>query len=201
MRAIAGDYISEEEYVRLEDGAGTKHEYFNGCIYAMAGGTPAHNQIASSILAFAHRRLGENPCRAVNSDRRVKVEATGLKTYPDTLIVCPPEQYATTDPNSLVNPRVVFEVLSSSTEVYERTVKFDHYRQIPSLLHYVLVGQDQVRVDHYTRGEAEGWVLRSYNQRHESLVLPDLELELPLDEIYHRLDLPAGLLLLPESPE
>jgi len=199
MSAVAEHFITEEEYQRIEEASPVKHEYYNGRIYAMAGATPAHCLIAFNIQGALFVRLRGHPCRGASSDQRVKVEATGLKIYPDLLIVCPPEQYDESDANTLMNPRVIIEVLSPSTELYDRTGKFDHYKQITSLTDYILIAQDRVRVEHYQRGEAEVWTVRSYNQREHSLTLPELELELPLAEIYDRLELPAGLLLLPEA--
>lgn len=201
MRAVAEHFVTEEEYVQREEKSPVKHEYFNGRIYAMAGATPAHNLIDSNILGSLVSRLRGQSCRAVGSDQRVKIEASGLKTYPDVLIVCPPERYDEHDPNSLLNPRVIIEVLSPSTEHYDRTDKFDHYQQLASLNDYILIAQDRVRVEHYERSEAEVWTVRRYNQREHSatLALPEMKLELPLEEIYDRLEVPSGLLLLPEA--
>src|SRR6185503_2012848 len=103
MCAVAEDFITAAKYLRREDDAETKHEYFNGRIYAMAGGSPAHNQISFNLATAIGPRLRGRRCRGFGSDQRVKLEATGLFTYPDTLIVCPPQQYASDDRNSLTN--------------------------------------------------------------------------------------------------
>lgn len=197
MHAIAEHFISEEEYLALEEKSLEKHEYFDGRMYAMAGATPAHNLIAFNIAGSLSSRLRGLPCHGAGSDQRVKIEASGLKTYPDVLIVCPPERYDERDPNSLLNPKVIIEVLSPSTEHYDRTDKFDHYKQIAELSDYILVAQDRVRVEHYTRGQGDSWTVRSFNQRAHTLSLPSTSIELPLDEIYDRLELPDGLLALP----
>ncbi len=191
MEAIAEKLISEEEYWKLEAVSEIKHEYFNGRIYAMAGGTPSHNAVSHNIQGSLFSRLRGKSCRGYGSDQAVK--ASGLITYPDALIVCPPENY---DKNALLNPRVMIEVLSPSTEKYDRTDKFEFVKQIESLSHYILVAQDRVRVEHYERN-GENWIVRSYYQRDDVLVLADLELEIPLEEIYDRLDLPVGLQILP----
>lgn len=199
MRAVAEHFITAEEYLEQEAKSTTKHEYFNGRIYAMAGATPRHVTINSNVLIATGRRLWERPCRSASSDQRVLVAATGLRTYPDTIIVCPPEQYDEIDANSLLNPTVIFEVLSPSTARRDRSVKFDHYQQIPTLTDYILIAQDCVRVERYQRNEADEWLVRVYNQREDKLIFPALELELPLEEIYNRLDLPAGLHLIPDD--
>ncbi len=121
MRAVAAHFITEAEYQQLEEASSVKHEYYDGHIYAMAGATPAHCLIAFNIAVAVGSRLRGRSCRGASSDQRVKVEATGLRTYPDMLIACPPERYDEQDSNSLLNPRVIMEVLSRSTAVYDRT--------------------------------------------------------------------------------
>ncbi len=198
-RAEVERYISEDEYLELEAASLEKNEYFDGCIYAMAGATPRHNKIIFSTMTAIGVRLRGHSCDGAGSDQRVKVEATGLLTYPDVLIVCPPERYDENDPNSLLNPRVLIEVLSPSTENYDRTEKFEHYKKIESLTDYILIEQNHIWVDHYQRAEDGLWTVRSFNQHEQIVSLPELELELPLDEIYGRLDLPIGLRLTSKS--
>ncbi len=193
MNAIAEHYITEEEYVRLEEASGQKHEYLNGRVYAMAGGTPSHSAVGTNIAGALFSRLRGKPCRPFNSDLRVKVEATGLKTYPDVTVACPPERYDERDPNSLLNPTVIIEVLSPSTEQYDRTDKFDALKQIPGLRDYVLVSPERVRVEHLRRSENGEWVLKSYTLRSQVLALASIGVEVPLDEIYDRLEVPEGL--------
>ena len=195
MEALAEKFITEDEYWELEAVAETKHEYFNGRIYAMAGAKPMHNKIAFNFAGALSSRLREHSCSGAGSDQAVKVEANGLITYPDLLVVCPPERYDQRN-LALLNPRVMIEVLSPSTEKYDRTDKFEFVKQIESLTDYILVAQDRVRVEHYQR-DGENWTVRAYYQREAVLNLSDLELEIPLAEIYHRLDLPVGLQVLP----
>ena len=194
MEAVAERTISEEEYVRLEEKSARKHEYLDGRVYAMAGGTPAHSAVGTNITIALGSRLRGESCRPFNSDLRVKVEATGLRTYPDVTVVCPPERYDELDPNSLLNPTVIFEVLSPSTEQYDRTDKFDALKQIPSLRDYVLVSPE--RVEHLRPGEGGEWILESYTQRSQVLALASVGVEVPLDEIYDRLEVPEGLRVL-----
>ena len=194
MEAIAEKFISEDEYWELETVSEIKHEYFNGRIYAMAGAKPAHNKILFNFTTALGSRLREHSCSGAGSDQAVKVEANGLITYPDLLIVCPPERYDEHN-LALLNPRVLIEVLSPSTEKYDRTDKFEFIKLIASLTDYLLVAQDRVRIEHYHR-DGETWTVRSYYQREDVLNLENLKLEIPLAEIYDRLDLPEGLQLL-----
>ncbi|HET6385725.1 MAG TPA: Uma2 family endonuclease [Armatimonadota bacterium] len=185
-------HISEEEYYSLEARAEIRHEYLNGEVFAMAGGSPEHARLIASITGSMVSRLRGHRCYATSSEQRIKVERTGLITYPDVAIVCPPERYDPVDPDTLLNPRVVVEVLSPTTEEYDRTGKYDHYRQIESLTHYILVSQDQVRVECFNRGVGGEWTQDLHLTRDSTLRLLDLELEVPLAEIYDRLSLPGA---------
>jgi len=158
----------------------------------MAGGSPIHARLIANTLGAAVSRLRGQRCYAASSEQRIKVEQTGLITYPDVAIVCPPERYESLDPDTLLNPAVVVDVLSPTTEAYDRTVKYNHYRQIESLSHVILVSQDQVRVECFTRGADGDWTGEVYRTLDSSLRLPDLDLEVPLSEIYDRLNLPEG---------
>jgi Uma2 family endonuclease len=120
---------------------------------------------------------------------RVKVEATGLHTYPDAVIFCPPSRFEGRVDNTLLTPKVIFEVLSPSTERYDRTGKFNSYAQIETFTDYVLIDAESVSVEHFRRVE-DGWLLRSYGRLHDVLVFPDLDITLPLAQIYEDLELP-----------
>ncbi len=145
------------EYLALESASNTKHEYLDGRIYAMAGGTPVHAalQLAVPNLLFSQLRAGR--CRAHGSDLRIRVLATGLATYPDVTIVGGPRELDPEDSNSVTNPTVLVEVLSQSTEDYDRGEKFAHYKRIPSLRQYVLVSPDEHRVEVWTRDAEDNW--------------------------------------------
>jgi Uma2 family endonuclease len=145
------------EYLALERVSNVKHEYLDGQIYAMAGGTPVHAALQQAVpsLLFAQLRTGN--CRAHGADLRVRVVATGLATYPDVTIVCGPREVDPDDANSVVNPTLLVEVLSPSTEGYDRGEKFAHYRRVPSLRQYVLVSPDTPRVEVWTRDDAGAW--------------------------------------------
>ena len=146
-----------EEYLGLERSSNVKHEYLDGQIYAMAGGSPLHAalQVAVPNLLFPQLRAGR--CRAHGADLRVRVLATGLATYPDVTIVCGPREVDPTDASSVTNPTLIVEVLSPSTAGYDRDEKFAHYKAIPSFREYVLVSQDERCVEVWTRGDDDAW--------------------------------------------
>ena len=131
--------LTVAEYFALEEKAERRSEFYDGEMFAMAGASREHNAITRNLTAEFHNRLKEGPCQVFVADLRVKVDRTGLYTYPDLLIVCGPPEYAPENRDTLVNPKVVIEVLSPSTERYDRTTKFRHYKQLPSVMEYVLV--------------------------------------------------------------
>jgi len=186
--------ISEPEYYALEEKAVIRHEYFGGEIFAMAGASPAHAQLTANVMGSLVGRLRGRACYATSSDQRVKVEATGLITYPDLAVVCPPERYDPNNAHTLLNPRVVVEILSPSTAQYDRTTKFENYQQIESLSDYILVEQDQMRIEHYHRTADGTWQRQIHVSPDEELNLTDLDVVAPLSEIYERLNLPTGSL-------
>src|SRR5688500_2445576 len=146
MAMAAPRRFSVLEYLQAENAAETKSEYVNGEIFAMAGTTLAHNDITYSLLADVAPQLRGGQCLAYGSDLRVRVEASNLYTYPDISIVCGPPDIDPTDPCAVTNPTVIIEVLSDSTESWDRGGKFAHYRLLPSLREYVLVSQSEPRI-------------------------------------------------------
>ncbi len=192
-------FITDADYYAREADSPVKHEHFNGRIFAVAGGTPAHAQAIANVTVALGSRLRGRSCYTTSADQRVKVEANDLKTYPDVMIVCPPARYDEADPNTLLNPVLIVEVLSPSTADYDRTFKWDSYQQMPSLRHYILVEPTRVRVEHFARADEGGWIQRVFHRRADVISLPDLELEVPIDEIYERLEAPEGLILVRED--
>jgi Uma2 family endonuclease len=139
------------EYLDLEEASNSKHEFLDGEIYAMAGGTPEHAALAAALTIAVGSSLRGGPCRAYSSDLRVRVLATGLATYPDLTVICGPLE---TDPDSrvtAVNPTLLAEVLSDSTEDYDRGEKLDHYRQIPSLQECLLISHREKSIERWRR--------------------------------------------------
>ena len=154
MGARQPTQLTYAEYLQIEARTGTKHELLHGLAYAMAGGTPDHAGLAAAMVRALADALEGRPCRVFSSDLKVRVLATGLATYPDVTVVCDKTEVDPEDPNAVTNPRLVVEVLSESTEAYDRGQKFLHYRQVPSLLEYVLVSQGEPRIEVYRRNES-----------------------------------------------
>lgn len=143
------------EYLALEDESSTRHEYLNGEIYAMAGGTPDHAALAAAVIGLLRGQL-EPGCRAFTSDLRVRVPSTGLSTYPDAAVVCGRTQRAPDDPLAVVNPVLLVEVTSASTESYDRGEKLRHYKALPSLREVLIVSHREERLTLHRR-EGETW--------------------------------------------
>lgn len=152
-----GVHYAWHEYIALEAASNVKHEYLEGQIYAMAGGSPVHAALQLAVPSLLFPALRSGTCRAYGSDLRVRVLATGLATYPDVTIVCGQREIDPDDKNTVVNPTLLVEVLSASTEEYDRGEKFAHYKRIPSLRQYVLVSPDEHRVEVWTRNAADAW--------------------------------------------
>lgn len=171
------------EYVRVEQGSTIKHEFLDGDIYAMAGGTPEHAAIAANVIAALHRQLaGDSKCRVFSSDLRVRVRETGLTTYPDVTVVCGAREHDPEDANTVVNPTLIVEVLSPSTAAYDRGEKLSHYQKVPSLREVVLVDHAARRIE-VARRTASGFV-RLVHDGAEALALEAVSAQLTLAEVY-----------------
>lgn len=176
--------LTEIEYLDLERSLESKNEFFAGEMFAMSGGTPLHSQIATNLAREIGNKLKGRDCILYNSDLRLKVEATGLFTYPDLSVVCGPLQFAPGTDDTVVNPRLIIEVLSDSTEAYDRGKKFENYRQMPSLREYLLVSQKEPRIEQFVRQETEQWLLREAAGLEAALALPSLEIKILLAEVF-----------------
>jgi Uma2 family endonuclease len=149
------------EYVALEGESSTKHEFLDGEIYAMAGGSEEHSALAAEVLRLLGNAIGDRPCRAHTSDLRIYVEAAGLATFPDASIVCGPlEQHAQSPVATALNPSVLLEVTSDSSEEYDTGTKLDCYKTIPSLREYIVVSHRERRVTVHQRTGSEAWSAR-----------------------------------------
>jgi Uma2 family endonuclease len=182
MSAANRPHYSIDEYVRLEDHANVKHEYFDGQIWAMAGGTPEHAAIASAIIASLVVQLRGKPCRVHTSDARVRVAATGLDTYPDVTVVCGHLELDPEDKNAIANPTLLVEVTSDSSEAYDRGGKLDHYRRIPSLREVVIVSHRERRIEVVRRGEGDDWTTRTSTEG--AVALASLGCTLEVEDLY-----------------
>lgn len=184
MRQLARQRFSFDEYVELEGAATTKHEFLDGEVWAMAGGSPTHAAVAASLIRMLGEALRGRPWRVFTSDLRIRVRETGLATYPDASVVCGAIEVDPDDPrgHSVSNPIVLVEVLSPSTEDYDRGEKLAHYKRIPSLREIVLVAHDDPRIDVWRRLD-DRWTLRSFRTG-EAVVLESLAIALSVADVY-----------------
>lgn len=180
--------LTEAEYLALERRAEFKSEFFEGDTFAMAGGTRWHSLIATNLARESGNKLKGRPCVPYNADLRVKVEATGLLTYPDLSVVCGPQRFLDAEVDTLLNPTLIAEVLSDSTEAYDRGKKFEHYRQMPSLKEYLLVSQKDPRIEQFIRQEGGQWLWREATGLNATLELPALGITLALSEVFAQVE-------------
>ncbi len=187
MAVPARKKLSYQEYLDLERRTDVRHEFLNGEAWAMAGGTLRHSAIKANLTTAVGVALRGTPCRAYDSDAKLLVEPTGLATYPDLAIVCGPVRRAQLDRHAATNPTALFEVLTDSTEAWDRGEKFRHYRDLDRLQQYVLVGTKRQLVEVFRRGADDTWVLREYGPG-ESVDLDGTGTTISVDDLY--LDLP-----------
>ncbi|SLM32999.1 conserved hypothetical protein [Desulfamplus magnetovallimortis] len=182
--------MTPQEYLEFERSADTKHEYFDGEIFAMTGARPNHNRISFNIAGELKGQLKGSNCMGFTNDQRVKIEAITKYVYPDLSIACDNVEFDDDSPESLLNPVVIFEILSDSTEAYDRGMKFEHYQLIDSLQEYILIAQDRCRVDKYVRNRKDGtWILSTYSDKKQIVKIDAIKCDLPLSEIYDRIEL------------
>ena len=182
-----------EQYAALEDEATYKSEFISGRIYAMSGGTPKHSAIAANITGEMRTLLRHGPCQVYTSDLRVGIMPIDVETYPDVMIVCGEPHVNPFDKNSVINPSVIFEVLSPSTERYDRGEKWARYRRLDSLEEYVLVSQDKPEVEQYVRQDSGLWSYKAVEGLDAASVVTVLGVTLPLTEIYNRITFPEAV--------
>lgn len=190
--ALKKPLLSLPEYLTRERQADSRSEYYRGETFAMAGASWEHTLIKDNLARETGNQLKDGPCRVVTSDLRVKINATGLYTYPDIVVVCDEPQFEDEVMDTLLNPRVLVEVLSDSTEKYDRGLKFAHYRQVPSVGEYVLVAQDRPLVERYVRQPDDTWLLTLFSGLTEIFAFVSIATEIPLAEIYRGVKLPEN---------
>ncbi len=174
---------SVADYLALEEASNVKHEFLNGEIYAMAGGTPRHAALSVAASATLLGQLRGGSCQVFSSDLRVRVLATGLATYPDVTVVCGPMERDPESADTVTNPRLLVEVLSKSTEAYDRGQKLDHYRRIPSLQAVVLISHREPEIEVWDRSTDGSWRSRAFGAG-QTAELEALPVRLIVDEIY-----------------
>jgi Uma2 family endonuclease len=190
--SVTGVTYTPAQYLELERAAETKSEYRAGQIVAMSGASRAHNRIVVNLGGELNRLLRGSPCEVYVADMRVRVSQTGLYTYPDVVVACGDIRFEDDQVDTLLNPVVLIEVLSPSTEAYDRTEKFAHYRRLDSLQEYLLVSQDKVRVERYVR-QGEQWVLSELSALDDVLQIDAIDCRVRLADIYERVKLSSGM--------
>lgn len=178
--------ISPEEYLEIERHAATRSEYLDGEIFAMTGGSFGHNIIVANLVGELRQQLKGRSCMVAPSDLRVHLPATGLYTYPDVVAICGEPRFKDEVFDTLLNPTLIIEVLSPTTEAYDRGKKFEHYDTIESLAEYVLVSQDTPRVEQYVRQDGGRWLFTATSGLDGKVALPSIGCELALAEIYDK---------------
>ena len=189
--AAVQSHLTPEEYLALERKATIKSEYRDGRMHSMSRSNRAHNLVSGNICCGLHLQLKQRSCEVYACDMRLKVSAAGLYTYPDILVVCDEPRFEDASVDTLLNPTALFEVLSPSTEAYDRGAKFGYYRQLDSMQEYTLVSQDFMRVEHYLRHN-EQWILTEFGSPNDVVQLTSINCELSLREIYAKVEFPPN---------
>jgi len=185
------DFVTPGEYLALERKAAFRSEYIAGHIFAMSGASHRHNLIAGNVFGLLWTQMRGRGCQAYTNDMRVKVSPTGMYTYPGIVGVCEEPRFEDAHADTLLNPQVIVEVLSESTEAYDRGEKFAHYRRLDSLREYVLVAQDKIHVEHYAR-EGEQWILSEISDANGILHLGSIDCHIGLAAIYEKVEFVAS---------
>lgn len=188
MSAVAKRRLTPEEYLVVERAAQTKSEFLDGEMFAMAGASFRHTLIKENLSCEIGTRLRGGPCVGLSGDMRVHVKSTGLYTYPDYLVFCGKPQFLDSEVDTLLNPSVIIEILSDSTEKYDRGAKFKHYRSLPSLKEYVLISQDDQLIDRYIRQPDDSWLLSTFDNPSQEIELVSVGVRIPLADIYRGVD-------------
>ncbi|MCB9454079.1 MAG: Uma2 family endonuclease [Anaerolineaceae bacterium] len=176
-----------QEYLDHERADEARHELVAGQIYAMAGASERHNQIAAALHYLLYGQFLERPCQVFQSDMRVAA-AENAFFYPDLVVVCGEARYMDAKRDTLLNPAVIIEILSPSTEDFDRGRKFKLYRGIPGLSDYLLVSQKQVLIEHYSRQPGNSWILHDFSQPTDQIALPSIDCTLLLSAVYQRVN-------------
>jgi len=179
--------FTPEEYLEFERQSKVRHEYIDGELFEMAGANKNHNRISSNIIRLLGNQLIERDCSVYGSDMRVKITAAEKYTYPDVVAICGDEAFEDETEDTLLNPMLIIEVLSKSTEAYDRGGKFEFYQLIESFREYVLISQEPFRVEQFVRKNANEWTYFEFRKPNEIVKLNSINCELVLADIYHKI--------------
>ena len=185
MSAQSQPHLSPEEYLALDRAAEFRNEYYDGHMYAMSGGSYPHGKIIGNLSGWLWHRLKGKPCAVVPNDLRVRITLRSY-TYPDIVVVCGPERFADDQKDTLLNPTLLMEVLSPSTELVDREFKSRHYQRIESLQEYALVSQTTPHIEIYRRQQGGDWLLSEIGGLDSTCRFDSLSCEIPFSEIYYQ---------------
>lgn len=188
MSTLSIPRFSKEEYLKLERSAETRSEYLQGTVVAMSGASRKHTRIAAAVLYHLYAQLRDRPCEPAASDLRLYIEKHRVLTYPDVVVTCPPDVYLDSQKDTLADATLIVEVLSPSTQNYDRSEKFRYYRALPSFAQYLLLSQDAIQAELHTRQPDGSWLFREFNGPDAVLELTAINCTLPLGPLYERVD-------------
>lgn len=192
--------MSPDEYLERERRADYKSEYYSGEIFAMAGASRTHNLIAGNVFASLTTQLRDKPCEVYTNDMRVQSRNQSQYSYPDVVVVCGPPEFLDFHEDNLVNPHLIVEVLSPSTEAFDRGEKFARYRLLESLTDYLLVAQDARRIEHFAKQPDGGWKLHEATVATGSLSLPSIDCVLTITDAYNKVRIEPPVRLVLDEP-
>lgn len=184
MASVPTARMTSEQYLMQERVAEYRSEFYRGETFAMADASRSHNLICTNLVRRLAEQCDNRDCEVYQGDMRVKISATGLYVYPDVVVACEQPQFEDGELDTLLNPRVLVEVLSKTTESYDRGTKWRHYQSLPSLREYVLVSQSSALVELYRRASDEGWLYVAYHDPSQPIVLDSIDCQLQLDQIF-----------------
>lgn len=192
MQALEQRYYTPEEYLALEEVADDKSEYLDGCILPMAGGTTNHNRLALNLSTAFNIAFREQAYEVFMGDVRLWIPQHRIYTYPDVMVIAGEPEYLDNRTDTLVNPQVIAEVLSKSTQSYDRESKFVAYRTIPTFQEYLLIDQTQIRVEHYSKVGLKRWNLQEYDADDDQITFVTVPLKIKLVDLYSRVRFEAS---------
>ena len=182
--------MTREEYLAFERTSEIKHEFLRGEVFAMSGASRSHNRVTLNIAASLLNQLSGLPCEPYSNDMRVKVNPTGLYTYPDVVVACDDPQFEDAEVDTLLTPAVIIEVLSETTKDYDRGGKWKHYRQIESLKRYLVISPTSMEIEMHTRNDDDSWRLTDHRPA-DDVVITAIDCRLKWDEVYARVTFEA----------
>lgn len=182
--------LSAEAYLAIERDLSAKHEFHYGEMFAMGGASTKHNQITFNLAGILHAQLKDRPCVAYANDMRVKIQSTGSYVYPDVVVTCRPPQYEDKHLDTLLNPQAAIEVLSDSTEAFDRGKKFEMYSSVESLREYLLIAQNYPHISVFHRDENADWTLRMVHGLDAAVEVASIGCTLRLGDVYDKVEFP-----------